>query len=342
MEKIAWIIGHTYIYWSDVVRVLASAAAVCCFLALYVRKEKRLLPALVFSVLAVALSLFFSRLGHWYFRPENYESLTAALNLTQPGGFVLMGAFAGCLLAALLARLLRLTPELPELLDCMSLAGCLGIALGRLEAFFNHSDRGAILPGAFPWAVSLVNPVSGMEEWRLATFALQAAAAGVIFLALLVFYLIGQRRKGDTALLFLLLYGASQVLLDSTRYDALYLRSNGFVSAVQVLGAVTMAVVVILFAVRMVKAGGWFKWYLLLWIMQTGCFGLAGYMEYHVQRHGDQAVFAYSIMGAALADIVLLTLVTRYLASSEEKKHAQWLEQLRKEAGDGQTSEKAD
>ena len=332
MERIAWIIGHTYIYWSDVVRVLASAAAVCCFLALYVRKEKRLLPGLVFSLLAVVLSLFFSRLGHWYFRPESYDSLADALKLGQSGGFVLMGAFAGCLLAALLTRLFRLTPELPELLDCLSLAGCGGIALGRLASFFNSSDRGMVLPEDLPWTVAVVNPVTGAEEWRLATFLLQSAAAGVTFLALLVFYLTGQRRKGDTALLFLLFYGVSQVILDSTRYDALYLRSNGFVSAVQVLGAVAMAVVVILFAVRLVRAGGWRKEYPLLWIMQAGGFGLAGYMEYHVQRHGDQAVFAYSSMGAALAGIVLLALTTRYLASPEEKKRTQWLAQLQEEA----------
>lgn len=332
MEKIAWIIGHTYIYWSDVVRTLAAAAAVCCFLALYLRREKRALPVVVFLPLAVVLSLFLSRLGHWYFRPENYESLTAALDLRQAGGFVLMGAFAGCLLAAGLVRLLKLEKDLPELLDCVSLAGCGGIALGRLEAFFNHSDRGMILPAEFPWAVSAVNTVSGAEEWRLATFLLQAVAAGVIFLTLLVFYLTGQRRKGDTSLIFLLFYGAAQVILDSTRYDSLYLRSNGFVSAVQVLGAAAMALVVILFAVRLVRAGGWSKWYLLLWIMQAGCLGLAGYMEYYVQRHGNQAVFAYSIMAAALADILLLALMTRYLAAAEEKKHAQWLEQLREEA----------
>lgn len=335
MEKIAWIIGHTYIYWSDVVRVLAAAAAVCCFLALYTRKEKRTLSAVILVVLAAALSLFLSRLGHWYFRRSGYESMAAALDLRQPGGFVLMGAFGGCFLSAVLVRLVRLTQNLPELLDCVSLAGCGGIALGRLASFFNSSGRGMVLPEGLPWAAAVVNPVSGAEEWRLTTFLLQSAAAGVIFLALLVFYLTGQRRKGDTALLFLLFYGASQVILDSTRYDSLYLRSNGFVSAVQVLGAAAMALAVIVFAVRLVRAGGWKRWHPVLWLLQAGCFALAGYMEYHVQRHGDQAVFAYSIMGAALAAILILTLMTCHLAVVEEKKHAQWLSQLQ-EAQNGE------
>lgn len=330
MERIAWIIGHRYIYWSDVVRILAAAAAVCCFLALYLRKEKRTLPAVICVPLAVVLSLLLSRLAHWYFRPEGYESLAAALDFRQPGGFVLMGAFAGCFLAAVLVRLVSLTRDLPELLDCVSLAGCGGIALGRLASFFNSSDCGMLLAEGLPWAVAVVNPVSGAEEWRLATFLLQAVAAGVIFLALLLFYLTGQRRSGDTALFFLLFYGAAQVILDSTRYDSLYLRSNGFVSAVQVLGAAAMALAVLLFAVRLVRAGGWKKWHPLLWAVQAGCFMLAGYMEYHVQRHGNQAVFAYSIMAAALTAILILTLMTRHLAAVEEKKHAQWLSQLHK------------
>ena len=33
-------------------------------------------------------------------------------------------------------------------------------------------------------------------------------------------------------------------------------------------------------------------------------------MEYYVQRHGDQAAFAYSIMSAALLAVVLLVLIT--------------------------------
>ena len=146
---------------------------------------------------------------------------------------------------------------------------------------------------------------------------------------LLIWYLAGEkqqnRRDGDAALIFLLCYGASQVLLDSTRYDSLSFRSNGFVSVVQVLSAVVIALVVILFAVGLVSTGGWNRNYLLIWAVQAGCFGLAGYMEYYVQRHGDEAVFAYSIMGAALAGIVILTLLTRYLTVVEEKKQLQRL-----------------
>lgn len=337
MERIAWILGDTCIYWSAVIRTLAAAAAICLFLRLYLPEGRKALTCAVFVPLAAAASLVLSRLACWYFRPEGWESLEAALLGQGSGGFALMGAFGGCLAAAGLVRLLGLTRDLPVLADCLSLAGCAGIALGRLASFFNASDRGMVLMGGrgLPWADVIINPVSGMEELRLATFLLQSMGCGLIFLFLLGMHLWERtredRRRGDIFLLFLLLYGSLQVVLDSTRYDALYLRSNGFVRAVQVLGAGGIALAVLIFAVRLVRAGGWKAWHFPLWTVQAGCFGLAGYMEYYVQRHGNRAACAYGIMAAALALLAALTLLSRCLARAEKRAHEAWLQQLRQE-----------
>ena len=40
MEQIALIFGDNYIYWSAVIRVMAAAAAICAFLALYLKTGK--------------------------------------------------------------------------------------------------------------------------------------------------------------------------------------------------------------------------------------------------------------------------------------------------------------
>lgn len=330
MERIAFIIGHTYLYWSSVVTALAGIAALCLFLSLYLRKQQRMLSGLVAVILAGGLSFLLSRLAYWYFRPDSYRSMEELLDWTRPGGAALMGVFAGCFLAAVIVWLLRLEKDFPDLLDCMSIALCFGISLGRLAPFFNNDGRGMTVSTGWslPWAVSTLNPVSGAMEHRMAIFLIQATAAGVLFLALLVFYLAGKGKRGDTTLMFLLFYGASQVVMDSIRYDSLYLRSNGFVSAVQVLGAAGIVLVLLVFAVRLVRAGGWKKWYALLWFSQAACLGLAGYMEYHVQRHGNQAVFAYSVMSGALAGVIILILATRHLAQAERRKHEAWLAQL--------------
>lgn len=328
MEQIAIIAGPVNIYWSSVIRMFAVAAAVCCFLALYLKKGKPFTAVAVLPAAGIA-SLVFARLAHWYFRPDSYESLYTAMRLFAPGDFALMGVFAGCFLAALVVRIARLTDNLPELLDCLCISGSWGIAVGRLASFFNTSGRGMIVRNdlGFPWVNTVVNPVSGVEEYRLAVFLLQAMAAGLIFAMLLISYRAaekrGMKKDGDASLIFLLCDGASQVILDSTRYDSLYFHSNGFVSVVQVLGAVSIVFPMMVFGARLVYAEGFQIRQLALWALQTFCLGMAGYMEYYVQRHGNQALCAYSVMAGALLILILLTLLTRGLARMAEKKRRQ-------------------
>lgn len=332
MERIACIIGYRYIYWSDVIRVLASAAAVCTFLALYVRREKRAWAAPVCAAMAIGTSMVLSRLAYWYFRPEGYENLEQVLRIWEPGGMALMGAFAGCILTAMLLRAVRLETDLPDLLDCMCLSGGVGIALGRLACFFNDSGRGmiAVWNDGLPWVISGRNPVSGVMEYRLATFLIQAMVTGLLTVILLAVYLTRRKNHGDICLLFLLFYGASQVVLDSTRYDSLNLRSNGFINAVQLLGACLVVLAVVFCSVRLVQAGGWKKWHVPLWILMAACIVLAGYMEYHVQRHGNEAVMAYSVMSGALGVVLLSALVMYHAQKVEKSKHDQWLHQIGK------------
>ena len=146
-----------------------------------------------------------------------------------------------------------------------------------------------------------------------------------LLIGLTVFYVRGQKggklRDGDTCLVFLLLYGASQVVLDSTRYDSLFFRSNGFVSVVQVLGALALVLAMILFSRRMVKARGFRAWQIFLWLLIAIAIAGAGYMEYYVQRRGNEALFANSVMSGCLAVVIALTLLIRSLAVRVERKY---------------------
>ena len=276
---------------------------------------------------SIVLSLVFARFLHWYCQSDSYTGFTAAMTNYAEGGYALMGVFLGCVLAAALTRVICLHRNLPEMLDAMSMAARAGMAVGRLSALFNASDRGQVLMNfrSLPIASPVNNAVSGAVEYRLATFALQSMVALALFIGLAVFYNKGQKRgklrDGDTCLLFLLLYGASQVVLDSTRYDSLFFRSNGFVSVVQVLGAVALVLAVILFSWRMVKARGFRAWQILLWLLIGIAIGGAGYMEYYVQRRGNEALFAYSVMSGCLLFVILLTLLIRFLAVRVEKKY---------------------
>ena len=320
MNQIAFIIGGYSVYWSTILLALAAATAVCVFLALYLREAGNGVAAATAIPVSIVLSLVIARFIHWYCRADTYTGLEAAMTDFTSGGYALMGVFAGCFLAALILRLLRVTDNLPRMLDCMAMGGAAGIAVGRLASLFDNSARGPELEKfrTLPWAWPVVNPVSGVEENRLATFMIQAMVTGVIFYFLLILMQEerrkGKTRDGDICLLFLLCHGAAQVALDSTRYDSLFFRSNGFVSIVQVLGALGIGLAIIVFSVRMVRQRHWHNWFLILWALTAAMLGLGGYMEYHVQRHAADAVFAYSVMSACLIGLVMMGFVIRFLA----------------------------
>lgn len=321
MDMIAFISGQTFVYWSSVVLALSALTAVCVFLWLYLSGSGNWLGGFLLVPVAIGASLVLSRLIHWYCRWSSYEDLTHALSDLHSGGFALIGVFAGCLLAALVFRGVRLIRDLPQALDAMALAGAAGIALGRLSCLFNTADRGMPVEGLtqLPLVSASVNPINGQTEYMLATFMLQAIGTGLLFLALLVYYLVRRRqqrlRSGDTCLLFLLVYCCMQAILDSTRYDSLYLRSNGFVSLVQILCALTLLLIAVVFSRRMIRLLGWKPWFLALWLPMAASLGVAGYMEYYVQRHGDEAAFAYAVMGGGLACFGLLTMVVRLIGT---------------------------
>ena len=321
MGKIAYIFEETFVYWQSVILTFAAATAVCVFLALYLWKARNGLAAALAVACGLILSPVLARLVHWYCQSTAYAGFTAAMTDDSSGGYALMGVFAACILTACLLRLICASRNLPDMLDCMFLAGMAGIAVGRLALLFTASDRGMLMKNLteLPFATPVVNTVTGAVEYRLATFMIQAIVAGILFFGFLVFWLIGQKRGtlrgGNTALMGMAFYGTTQIVLDSTRYDSLFLRSNGFVSVVQILGTGCLLTAIITFSVRMVKKSGWRVWYILIWLMILALLVGAGYMEYYVQRHGDQALFAYSIMSACLGLALGMTAVIYWLGA---------------------------
>lgn len=322
MERIALYSGGTAIYWSNIVLALAAVTAICFFLSFYLGKTGN--PAGAFGVLplAIFLSLVFSRFFHWYSRTDSYDGFLAAMKPFSPGGYALLGVFLGCFLSAVFVRLLHLSESLPEMLDCMSIAGAAGIAVGRLASLFSSSDRGQILEHLhfLPFSYPVVNAVSGATEYRFATFMFQSLIALLLFLTLSSFYKRNKHRHGDTCLVFLMWYCASQAVLDSTRYDSLFFRSNGFVSIVQVLSAIALVGGIGVFSWRLVRNRGFRIWYLPLWLAVAAAFGGAGFMEYYVQRHGSTALLSYTVMSLCLGAAAGLGLLIRKLACTPARR----------------------
>lgn len=83
---------------------------------------------------------------------------------------------------------------------------------------------------------------------------------------------------------------------------------------VQIMG---LLVPIVLFSVRMVKSRGLKLWQFPIWVGILGLLGMAGYMEYYVQRNAHKAVMAYSIMGSSLVVVVIFGLLLRFLAHTK-------------------------
>lgn len=321
MEQVAFINGNTFYYWSYIILALAALTAMCVYASLYLGKGGK--PLALFSSIAISaiLGVVLSRLMHWYCYSDAYKDFATAMTNYASGGFGLMGVFAGCALAVLIVRVLRLCDDAPMMLDCMAVAGGFGIAIGRLSALFNTSDRGVVVADSvrFPFSAPITNSVSGLMENRLATFMIQAMLVGAIAIGIVIYMLILKVMKreipnGDICLIFLLLYGAVQIVCDSTRYDSMFLRSNRFVSLVQILALGALLIPLFWFSIRMVIHVGFRVWQLPIWGVILGGMGLAGYMEYYVQRNGHKAVLAYSVMSASLGVVILLVLFTRWMS----------------------------
>lgn len=314
MNKIAFIYDGMIINWSSIIIALALICAVCLALSLAVRKPG-LAPALaVMLPIAAVLSLVLGRLIHWYCRTDQYASLSQAFTDFSVGGFSIIGVICGCLVAAALVRAMGLCEKLGELLDVSAPGAALGIAVGRLSFLFNYADRGKIFIEneayrRLPLGSAVVNVTSSATEWRFATFFIQALFAGTLCIAALALYFYFQCRRekksgkscsGAVFIFFMVCYLAGEILLDSTRYDALFLRSNGFVSLMQIFAVVVIALILIYLSLKSVRANRLRVWHFALWLLCLAGLGCAGYMEYYVQRHGDLYLMCYGIMAAGL------------------------------------------
>ncbi len=311
MAQIAFIAGDNFLYWKDILLILAAASFVFTFLALYWGHGGKFEAGIVTVCMALGLSMVLSRLVHWYSSPDSYPDL---LSVAGSGGYQLIGCFLGCPMAVLLGKAMGLHDHTGKMLDHMCLAGSLAISLGRLASLFDGTCRGQILENTLlPWVYPVENVVSGAVEYRFATFLVQSQIAGLLFFALLYAYVKRPEKSvdGETAEVFLLCYSASQIVLDSTRYDSAYFHFNGFVSIVQVACAVTLVAIIVRASIGRIRRKQVRTVDFGIWACIAGLIGLAGYMEYYVQRHGNLALYAYSVMSLSLLGIVLLTMTLR-------------------------------
>ena len=330
MNPIAMILGSHVIYWNAVVIVLGVAACFCLTMALFTAHGGRAVALWLLLPLAILLSLPLARAINWYCHSEKYLSFWKAVTDYSRGDYCLAGVILGTGLAGLIVHRLGFVQNLRRLYDCLAPGAALGIALIRLSELFTNADRGkAVVTNPAFQRLPFSTEITSSGEWRIATFYFQFVMMLVIFVLLMRFFVkrrrwpmkAGQPRDGHVALMFLSWLSALDLMADSSRYDASFLRLNGFVSMVQIVSAVTLLVILFIYSRRSVRANGMKPQLVILWVVFFLAAGLTGFVEWLVQRHGNWYLSCYFLMSLSCLTMALMD-YRAYLSVCGEKKRS--------------------
>jgi len=343
MNPIAMYLGERTIHWSAIIITLGLLCCLSLTIALYRQRSEGLKAIAVYFPLATILSLLFARLIHWYFNTEIYGSLGAALTNFDLGSFSIPGVILGVWLGAWLVQRWELVPNAGMLLDCTAPGLTLLFAFVRLSALFNNTCRSRIeihtpILKSLPFAVSTVD-AAGNTLWQLAVFFIAFLVLLLLTGILLGFYVRKGKRKmlpacprsGNVWRMFLLYYGAAEVVLDSLRNDSPLMhfhlisvlnQYSSFVSLAQVFAAFTILYVLVFYSVRSIRAHGFSWWHAVSWAVFVLCLvGVGFFGEYKVQRTA-QYFKCYSIM--ILSCLVLVITIRLVYSSCVARKKYEW------------------
>lgn len=223
--------------------------AVLLLLSLTRGKPQQRLAAGWTALLSLPLALLFSRV-FWSLLEPNFKPLLSLHNVLDlsTGGFALYGALLGACLAALLAaRLAKIKPL--AALDMLSVALCGFLIPARLGE--GLTTLGVSRPLTTDLVINSFLAKRDEYDAYLRTYLLEAALALLLLVILYAAY--HQAKKSGTVFLRGgLLFGVSQTLMESLRYDG-HLRYS-FIGVQQVLSAALFSAVLILLAVRQWRA----------------------------------------------------------------------------------------
>lgn len=261
-----------------------AAGVGCMLIAMLLTAPKRSFSkgtVTVFGLLAIPLSLVFSRLLYCVFQLnlfcDTYENPWLMLCIWD-GGYSIWGVIPALLLAAwLTAKMQRCSFR--SLWDCVSLSSALLFAMlyageGRTELGIGKVIDAGFLTSAFPFLV-LEQKLGVNVEYRLIVYRLQCLACVVLFLVMLL-----SRRKskaeGILALRFWSIFASMQIFWESLRDDGHMLFI--FLRIGQVAAGIVLLWVLIDLSRCYRQAGLHMPWF--VWPVFVLCLGLIAALEF--------------------------------------------------------------
>ena len=220
------------------------------------------------------------------------------------GGYSMAGALIGAGLGACLAGKIMKQPVL-RMLDAVAVCALLFVFFERIgEQFVPDFGVSRTLNGE--WTESNFFIVSDGYSGCIRTYRLEAMAALILF-GVLLYDLRKNGRPGDTALLFALLFGATQVIFESLRYDRHI--SISFVGLQHVLAMALLGAGVIILAVRRMKTQ---KTLAILALSSVPvAVGVGVGLEFMIDRTTVSNLVIYAIMIAVVAAPAVLGMLLR-------------------------------
>lgn len=308
--------------------LFAAAGVGCMLIAMLLTAPKRSFSkgtVTVFGLLAIPLSLVFSRLLYCVFQLnlfcDIYENPWFMLCIWD-GGYSIWGVIPALLLAAwLTAKKQRCSFR--SLWDCVSLSSALLFSMlyageGRTELGIGKVIDTGFLTSVFPFLV-LEQKLGVNVEYRLIVYRLQCLACVVLFLVMLL-----SRRKskaeGILALRFWSIFASMQIFWESLRDDGHMLFI--FLRIGQVAAGIVLLWVLIYLSRCYRQAGLHMPWF--VWPVFVLCLGLIAALEFSLDGRltiGTPSMARdYGLMAAVCVILAALPcLLTGKLKQNESK-----------------------
>lgn len=290
----AVIFGQTiYIYG---LYLSAACLLAACLLLMSVKGEQRRNAAALTCLLSPVLGLFMARLTYVVFEVNfaPFLSLQNAFNL-RLGGLSMFGALTGAVLGAVLSAALS-GVRCTEWLDIITPPAFLFVALARLGE--QYTTLGISRPLVTGVLDNTFLAFTDTYNAYLRTYLLESMGAFILCIASII-YRKKNRRAGRTFLFGALLFGVSQTLFESLRFDA-HIRFS-FIGLHQVLSASLFSFVLIYLSVDRIRHHAKKLLPVLTLVMIPLILGSIIGVEFMIDRSHINKWISYAIYIAVLA-----------------------------------------
>lgn len=293
----------------------AALGALLCLLFLALTEKKAALPrggAALTGVCMLLCGFVFSRLLFVLFDGSMRSSLTLeGILYIQGGGYSMYGALLGACMGAWLAGK-ALHADVKRLMDYVVTALLLFIAAVRMGEM--GTDVGISRPLVGDVAGFGPFVTAGEYDSYVSTYLIEAILALCLF-SVCALYVKKCRKAGHTALLGMLLFGASQTVMESLRFDQ-HMKFS-FVGVQQVLSMLLLIAVMMVFGVMARKKGQGKKLFTASIVYLVFLMGAVIGLEFLIDRSGLSRMMLYMVYVLLLAVPCVMGIRLKKLAERE-------------------------